>query len=447
MPTPRGRAGLKLGSGGLSYLVVAALLIGGAVYTQANLLFWGSGLMLGGIVVSLLMSWQALRGLTLVRLLPAHGVATEPMVIRYRLENRHWLPAFGIIVTERDAAGLAPRPPRRWRFWRRRRPDEGDAPMLAAPPSGWVLHLGPGQVAQAEAIAWPRRRGTMHLARVSVHTGFPFGVVRRTVIFDRPAQVRVLPPLRRVRRRLLHRLTRAEAVGRRHEDRPGGHDEFFGVREHRPGDSHRSIDWKHSAHAGRLIVRERTRPSPPKLVVLLDLRLPTTASAHADAPEYAPRPARGQTPTDPGPSPRPDDAPDAEHSISLAASLICDAYLQGHQLGLVVAGLDVPVFPVHHSLPHRTRMLEMLAGLDLSQRHDRQPQRLPGPVSVCIRPHPGTDDRSAGHRDTVLFGSRIDEYLVGSDSGRLLAPRASSEPRRLQSGKALSPLQKQAAAA
>src|SRR5690606_15223189 len=77
-----------------------ALIVGAANYTQANLLFWAFGLMIGGFVVSMLLAWQSLRGLEVQRLLPSHGVCGEPLVVRYQIKNRGWLPAFSLIVQE-----------------------------------------------------------------------------------------------------------------------------------------------------------------------------------------------------------------------------------------------------------------------------------------------------------------------------------------------------------
>ena len=54
-----------------------------------------------------------------------------------------------------------------------------------------------------------------------------------------------------------------------------------------------------------------------------------------------------------------------ERCICLAASMACDAYLHGYQIGMSVIGVPSVPFPVHHSLPHRTRMLEALSQLDL----------------------------------------------------------------------------------
>jgi len=55
--------------------------------------------------------------------------------------------------------------------------------------------------------------------------------------------------------------------------RSGGVDEFFGLREYRPGDSTRLIHWRRSAGRHMPVVREMSRPRPRTLWVLLDTLL------------------------------------------------------------------------------------------------------------------------------------------------------------------------------
>jgi hypothetical protein len=92
-----------------------------------------------------------------------------------------------------------------------------------------------------------------------------------------------------------------------------------------------------------------TQPSPPQLMLALDLGGNGSAPTGADA-EAA--------------------REDVERAISLAASVICDAYLHGCDIGLVVWGAACAPFRLHHTLPHRQRILEALATLDLDRRDE-----------------------------------------------------------------------------
>ncbi|MEM1097778.1 MAG: hypothetical protein AAGH92_03205, partial [Planctomycetota bacterium] len=69
------RGTITLGPGGVLYLVVAALILAAAIYTQANLLFGAFGLVMGGLVVSAAWSLIAMRGVEVRREVPAAGVA------------------------------------------------------------------------------------------------------------------------------------------------------------------------------------------------------------------------------------------------------------------------------------------------------------------------------------------------------------------------------------
>jgi uncharacterized protein (DUF58 family) len=399
----------RVGSGGVLYLMVSAILLAAAIYTQANLLFWGFGLMVGGLVVSIGFTAVALRGLTLRRLTPSHGVANEPLVLRYRLANRGWLPAFGVVLCE---------------AWERGAESEG---LVNGSPHAWVAHLKAGQSVQVAATCLPRHRGEWTLRRVEASTSFPFSILHKTVAFEMPGRVLILPPLYRVQRRLLAHLTPVDGEGHRRVDRAGGGEEFFGVRDYRPGDSPRMIDWKRSARTGDLVSRELTQPRPPQLSLLLDLRRSGPRDAEADRlfdPDAALTLRANEL---------------AEQAISLAASLICEAYLHGFQVGLRVLGADAAAYRPRHSLPHRTRLLESLARL---QGEDRQPHGRADPVTeradVIIWAGRGTGlPRSAGPAPTtttVLGAADFEQYVTHQatlrDLNQSARPESRPRPRR-----------------
>jgi len=410
------RSRFRIGPGGALYTVVTALILAVAIYGQTNLLFWSFGLMVGGLLVSAALSWLMLRGIEVERLLPAHGVAGESMVIRYSIRNRKvWMPAFGVVISETWGRGA--------RGWRKSGPVAERPSRLAGRPHGWVLHVGPNQGVLAEAPCWPLRRGMLTFERVSVSTSFPFGVIRRIIDYEMPGSVLVYPQLFRMNRRTIHRLAVTLSAGRRHIDRGGGSEEFFGMREYRPGDSMKMIDWKRSARTGDLVTRELTQTTPPRLLVALDL------SDLPPAPDKTARPKKLRK----GETPPPDPMTDAERAISLTASLVCDAHFNGYQTGLVVIGVPCMLFPVHHSLPHRTKMLETLSMLDLSVRTDKPPVGT-GTPSVVIRPGKAGDGGASGSGGGQLLmgAAQFEEYVTQLEGGSsiLLATRANVQSRR-----------------
>ncbi len=416
---------MRVGPGGLVYVVVTVLILGAAIYTQANLLFWAFGLMVGGLLVSILVALQVLRGVSVQRLPTSHGVVGEMLVLRYQLVNRGWLPVFGVIIHETWGR-------RRWlrAGWKRSGPIAEKPPRLAGRPFGWVLHLGPHQTLQAEAPCWPARRGQLSFERIVLSTSFPFGVIRKVVDIVQPGQVLVYPQLFRFNRRVLFKLSQIDPAGRKRVEKAGGHEEFFGLREYRSGDNPRMIDWKHSARLGTLISREMTQPSPPRIMLVLDLSHvpapPPSASARLRL-----RPRKSKT-ADHGALPLLSDDP-VEQAISLAASLVCDSHFHGYQIGLAVLGVQAPVFPVHHSLPHRTKMLEVLSTLDVTQRRDDLPP-LSMPASVVIRPGLAESRRGQPGAGTaqVLSTAQMHNYLTadGVSSQALLTRRPARTSKR-----------------
>ncbi|MEM1446831.1 MAG: DUF58 domain-containing protein [Planctomycetota bacterium] len=345
---------LRIGSGGVLYILVSGVILASAIYTQANLLFWGFGLMVGGLVLSIGVAAIALRGLEVTRTVPTHCAAGEPLPLRYEIHNRSWLPAFAVVLREGWGKGA--------RGWKTQGPaagvtGAGSGRMLGGPPHAWALHVGVGQTLQTQAPCRPRRRGRLRFERIEASTSFPFSVIHKTVIFEQTDEVLVFPYLYRVRRQLLANLSTTEGDGREVQPKPGGSDEFFGLREYRPGDSPRMIDWKRTAKAGKLVAREMTMPRPPSMSLVLDLR------------ETPPIGVGSKKPTKKGLVEAAASGRQLEErAISLTASMICDAYLRGFRVGLRVLGPECAVYAPRHSLIHRTRLLEALAELDLSRK-------------------------------------------------------------------------------
>jgi len=409
------KARLQIGPGGLMFFVVSGLILAIGIYAQANLLFWAFGLMVGALVVSIILSWMMMRDVTVQRVLPSHGVAGELLAIRYQLVNRkRWMPAFGVVISEAWGKGT--------NGWRKTGPIAKRPQQLKGQPHGWVMHLGPNQTVQAESPCWPLRRGHLQFERIVVHTSFPFGIVRRVLEFEQPGQTLVFPHLYRINRRVLFSLAEADPQGRKKLERSGGHEEFFGLREYRAGDSLKMIDWRRSAKTGKLVSREMTQPSPPKIMLALDVRKPAAAET--------PPPARGLFRSRPR-KPQDDTDMRVERAVSLAASLVCDAYMHGYQIGMVVIGASCVPFPVHHSLPHRTKILEALSQLEVGAPVE---DNLTIPVIPSVVITMGQEDASgfAGPHTMVMSAADMESYVLEFEQGSMevLASRVRPDSRR-----------------
>jgi uncharacterized protein (DUF58 family) len=397
---------IQFGPGSVIYLVVTALIAFAAYYTQANLLFWALGLVVGALAVSLLSALITLKGIEIHRLTPPRGVADEPLVLRYHLVNRSRLAWFSVEIIESWGG--------RWRDRRRAGTVGEDPPRLKGRPFGWVLHVGPGQTIQAEAPCWPRRRGPLRFEKIMVRTGFPFGIIRKAVEFQQAGEALIYPPLRRLNRQAALSLSSTNLSSARHADRGGGMEEFFGLRPYRPGDNYKLIDWKHSARSSNLVSREMARPRPPRIMILLELSGPD-ASAAPQPPAAAP--ARW--------------ADAQEEAISLAGSLIREAYLHGIHVGLTIAGVRGPALPMHNSHSHRQHLLDTLARLDLTQStHDRPTP--PAQPTVVIRPKLLPDDQGGyvpGAEMTNVSGNGRRAADLRWATGRPISMRGGPAPR------------------
>jgi uncharacterized protein (DUF58 family) len=368
---------IQFNPGSLIYLGVTALITFAAFYTQANLLFWTLGLVVGALGVSLITATITLNGIEVQRLAPSRGVVGEPLVLRHYLVNHSKFACFSIEIIET------------WAGHRRRRKGAGprgeSPPRLKSRPFGWVLHLGPGQSIQAETPCWPMRRGPLKFEKIIVRTGFPFGILRKVLHFQQAAEVLIYPPLRRLNRQTALSLANTDISNAKHADRGGGMDEFFGLRPYRPGDSYKLIDWKHSARTSNLVSREMARPRPPRMMILLDLTRPAASTDAAVEKSGDAGWVEAQ-----------------EEAINLAGSLIREAYLHGIHAGLVVAGVASTPVPMNHNQAHRRRLLDTLANLDLNDTCEPQPSPL-GQPTVIVRPRDPAQSHDEHNEKASIF--------------------------------------------
>src|SRR5690349_9346465 len=83
----QGRRPHEVTLAGFVFFGITLFVMIAAVNSQTNLLFLAFGLMLGGLIVSGLLSWISLRNVEIKRLMSDHVVAGEPAEIQYLLTN------------------------------------------------------------------------------------------------------------------------------------------------------------------------------------------------------------------------------------------------------------------------------------------------------------------------------------------------------------------------
>ena len=353
---------------GLVYCAMMLFMGLAAVNTQANLLFGVFGLMVGILLVSGVISRLVLRRLRIRRILPDHGIVGRPLTYTYEFRNdkKYW-PSLSVCIAELDGV-------------------EG----FTKQPQCYLLHAAAASTATVQAEVLPKRRGIHELDRYQLSTSFPFGFVKRAVSRRDKDTVLILPALAVVNRRLLAQARSAENTGSSMRPRPGGMDEFYGVKEHRAGDNPRLIYWKRSARTGVLVSREMTQVSPPRLLLGVDTFLPDrTTDQHAAV----------------------------ERCIAMAASLASFALDEGMSVGLYTwSGGDWLGINPDRGKRHRDELLSVLARLPLNTSHD---------VTELLE-RLGTFIRSG--TTTVLFTPRDVQLGLGDHArGSMLVVSATSQ--------------------
>ncbi len=388
---------------GLMYVGLLTLVALAAMNNQNNLLFWVMSVMVAGLFISWLLAAKTIASLRVRRIVPRHGAVGEPLVVRYSVTNRsRWLPAFNIHFEERtNAQGGA----RNWR-------------LLMKPARAWVMHIGPREVVHGEAIFWPTQRGVASFDSVNIWTTFPFNIIRKMRKLSQPQHTLIYPRLYELRRDLLNRVVPPRSMGMRISQHAGAGDDYFGLREYQLGDSMRHIAWRRTAQLDDLVVIERTKPSPAKLRVLLDL---TGQAEAADIDGPALRELQ-------------------ERAISLAASIVHAADREGFEVGLTILGIPqhTPI-AIRRGYWHIHKIMAALASIDLDAPREvtQQPPLREVERAGQIVVSPDRVNLLPMAADALyLTGRQLDSLAVrtiGWDSASMLQ-RSSMAHRKLDAG-------------
>jgi uncharacterized protein (DUF58 family) len=250
---------------GVVYLVIIGLIAIAALNTGNNLLFIILASLLAAILVSGILSQIVLSQLDLDFVLPDHVFAEQPMFSRLTVRNLKWVfPSFSLTVSARDAdrkkrsKSLGP-PPRQ---------------ILAAPVYvPYIPHRS--SVTQHVEITFPRRgRYTQEGFRVS--SKFPFGFLRKSHEVPTQQEILVLPNIQPTEE--FYEIL--PLIGGEMESfyKGRGHD-LYAIRDYQEGDSARHVDWKATAKAQAVKVREFTREDERRLLLVFDSRLPHAESS------------------------------------------------------------------------------------------------------------------------------------------------------------------------
>lgn len=242
-------------------LVVLSLGIGtAAVNSGNNLLYLVFGLLLSLIMVSGVLSELNLRKVRVSRVEPPHLHAGSPGLIAVHILNgKKRLSTLSVEVSELFG-----------RDWE----DAGTKQR-----KGFVMLLRPGQQATTFIRLTPGHRGLMTSAGLRVATRFPFGFFEKSRFFPLPHRYVVYPPASEssdAAPRLAHVGTEQET------GRAGQGEEFYALRDHRPGDDARDIAWKVTARRDKVVIREYERPGTREVIFVVGNVIPPVTVARQE---------------------------------------------------------------------------------------------------------------------------------------------------------------------
>lgn len=247
---------------GAVYLGMILVITAAALNTGNNLLFIILSCLLAGILASGVMSRIALQGLKLDLTLPDRVFAGQAVLARLRVENqKRFLPTFSVTVSGR--ADLRPK----------RRSQPRATPPAILNQDVYIPYLRRRSSANPDVMLTFPKRGRYTQGSFRVSTRFPFGFIRKTRTIPCGREVLVLPSVQPTEKffEILPQLGSEQdsyLKGRSHD--------LYAIRNYQQSDSARHVDWKATAKAGKLKVREFTREDDRRLRLVFDPWVPDT---------------------------------------------------------------------------------------------------------------------------------------------------------------------------
>ena len=237
----------KLTREGMAYLAVVGVLILASVNTGNNLLFMILACSLAGIVISGVLSRAVLTGIELKFDMPEHVFAEQPVMAELELRNaKDFWPSFSLRVMGKGKKNMANE--------------------ILTRPVFFPYIPGQASARQKVELNFPRR-GSYRQDAFGIQTRFPFGFFEKTRTVTSQMEILVYPRVAPTDQfyEVLPLLSGEMASifrGRGHE--------LHSLRDYLPTDSARFVDWKVTARAGRMVVREFAREDERRVMLVLD---------------------------------------------------------------------------------------------------------------------------------------------------------------------------------
>jgi uncharacterized protein (DUF58 family) len=231
---------------GIIYLVAVSILVVAALNTGNNLLFMFLACALAGILISGILSRVVLTGIGLKFDMPEHIFAEQPVLAELELRNeKQTWPSFSLRVAGENRKGAA---------------------EILSRPVFFPYIPRNAAARQKVELVFPRR-GVYHQDAFGIRTRFPFGFFEKSRKVDSRLEIVVYPRVAPTDQfyEVLPLLS-GEMVS---HFRGRGH-ELHSLRNYLHTDSARFVDWKVTAKAGRLMIREFAREDERRVMLVLD---------------------------------------------------------------------------------------------------------------------------------------------------------------------------------
>jgi len=356
---------------GWQYLLIFALVFGGALVNDVNLLLILGCMLAGPVLLSRHLALFTLRGLVVQRRLPRAVCAGDLLVVHLSISNTRRRVGSWILVLEEPICRLTDG-------------QEAKRNGPAAEASALFPYVPARQTCKGDYRGRLAQRGRYRLGPMRLSTRFPFGLFRYSTICGTPTTLTVLPRLGRLTESWDALRHQSFSDNDRRELRPGIDGDFYGLRPWQRGDSRRWIHWRTSARAGQIMVRQFEQPYSRDAAIVLDLWQPPAADAtHRENVELA---------------------------VSFAATLAAELCRKGNSELFLVAADPAPRVTGGPGSPAMLRdLMERLALID-AQSHDRTAELLQLAVGQI---EPGTE--------IILIGTRPIDLSQAKYAGKLPA--------------------------
>ncbi len=234
------------------FLVGTTLGVGfAAINTGNNLLYLMLGLLLSLIVLSGVLSEQAIRGLVVRRRLPMRAQVGKPHLVEIEIFNTKLrMPSYAIEVED----------------LRQGQPADKRC---------FFLKISPRSSQVAAYRRTPARRGRDRHVGFRIATRFPFGLFEKSREVLAEDELVIYPATDPI---ALPTLSGTHWYSSDAAIRAGFGEDVIGIKPHRIGEDMRDVLWRKSAAAGQLVIRERGVSGRPDVQLVLDVRAPAVAS-------------------------------------------------------------------------------------------------------------------------------------------------------------------------